>query len=79
MVGEEIPIAAQVVSLVEMYDLLTISHVYMRAHSHYEAIRMIKDGHCGVFSPKLMECFEAAAEELEELAGNEEVKDGSKS
>lgn len=40
--GEEIPIAAQVVSIVDAYDALTSKRVYKEAYSHEEALKMIQ-------------------------------------
>ena len=55
--GEEIPIAAQVVSIVDAYDALTSKRVYKEAYSHEEALKMIQKGKCGVFYPLLIECL----------------------
>lgn len=55
--GDEIPIAAQIVSLADVYDALTSPRVYKRAFSHDEAIKMILNGECGVFNPLLVECL----------------------
>ncbi len=48
--GEEIPIAAQVVSIVDVYDALTSPRVYKKAYSHEKAMQMILTGECGDFS-----------------------------
>lgn len=53
--GEDIPIAAQVVSLADVYDALTSERCYKKAYSHETAIRMIMDGECGAFNPLLLE------------------------
>ncbi len=58
--GEEIPIWAQVVSIVDVYDALVSKRVYKAAYAVEEAVRMIKDGECGIFSPKILDCFEMA-------------------
>lgn len=58
--GEEIPISAQIVSLVDVYDALVSKRIYKEAYTHEFAVQMIKDGECGAFSPKIMECFELA-------------------
>ena len=42
--GEEIPISAQVVSIVDVYDALTSERCYKKAFDHDTAIRMILDG-----------------------------------
>ena len=55
--GDEIPIAAQVVSVADVYDALTSVRVYKDAIPHEEAIKMILDGKCGTFSPLLLDCL----------------------
>lgn len=64
--GEEIPLSAQLVSLADAYDGLTGERVYKDAVPAEEAYNMILRGDCGIFSPKLMECFRSAKKELEE-------------
>lgn len=66
--GDEIPICAQVVGLVDAYDALTTDRVYKKAIPYLEASNMIINGECGAFSPKLIECFKHVRGSLEELA-----------
>ncbi len=55
--GDGISIAAQVVSIVDVYDALVSVRVYKKAFTPDEAVNMIKNGECGVFNPKLIACF----------------------
>lgn len=55
--GDDIPIAAQVVSVADVYDALTSVRVYKDAIPHQEAIQMILDGKCGAFNPLLLDCL----------------------
>ena len=55
--GEAIPISAQVVSLVDVYDALTSDRVYKKAFSHEKAMHMILNGDCGAFNPLLIDCL----------------------
>ena len=55
--GDDIPISAQVVSLVDVYDALTSDRVYKNAIPHDEAMQMILNGECGVFNPLLISCL----------------------
>lgn len=55
--GDEISIAAQIVSLVDVYDALTSKRVYKVAYDSDKAYQMIRNGHSGVFSPKLLKAF----------------------
>lgn len=62
--GEDIPIWAQVVSIVDVYDALVSKRVYKDAYAGDEAVRMIHDGECGTFSPKIIDCFDRAKQDL---------------
>ncbi|WP_455721552.1 diguanylate cyclase domain-containing protein [Agathobacter sp.] len=55
--GDEIPIAAQVVSVADVYDALTSERVYKKAFSHEKAMEMILNGECGQFNPILLKCL----------------------
>lgn len=66
--GEEIPIAAQIVSVADVYDALVTERVYKGAYTKDEAFHMIVNGECGVFSPKLLECFRHVRKDFETLA-----------
>lgn len=67
LAGEDIPLSAQVVSIADVYDALVEDRVYKDAFSHEEAIRMICEGECGEFSPRLIECVKAAADEFNQV------------
>lgn len=69
--GDEIPIAAQVVALADVYDALTSERCYKKAYSHKEALNMILEGQCGAFNPTLLLCLQEIADTLEsELTDN---------
>lgn len=68
LVGDNIPIEAQLVSIADVYDALVSDRVYKAAIDKEKAFHMILMGECGVFSPKLMECFREAKDEFEKLA-----------
>lgn len=62
--GEEIPIAAQLVSVADVFDALTSKRVYKDAYSLDEAYNMILKGECGQFSSKLLDCFKNTKDSL---------------
>ena len=64
LVGDEIPIAAQVVSMADVYDALTSERVYKKAFSHEKAMEMILNGECGTFHPLLLECLQEIVGEI---------------
>ena len=68
--GDEIPVAAQIVSIADIYDALTTKRVYKDAYTPEEAFRMILDGKCGAFSDKMMGCFRRCREKFEAHAEN---------
>ena len=67
LVGDEIPIAAQVVALADVYDALTSPRVYKNAIDHDTAVQMILDNQCGVFNPLLMDCLKENSESIRGL------------
>ena len=71
--GEEIPIAAQVVALADVYDALTSERCYKKAFDHDTAVRMILNGECGTFNPLLMECLTEVADELHRALTDKEA------
>ena len=64
LVGDEIPIWAQIVSVVDVYDALVSPRVYKEPFPIDKAFDMIYDGECGAFSPKVLECLGAAREDI---------------
>lgn len=76
LVGDQIPISAQVVSIADVYDALTSERCYKKAYSHEQAMQMIIDGQCGVFNPLLLECLCDISEEMKaSLFENENYAD----
>ena len=69
--GEEIPISAQVVSIVDVYDALTSERCYKKAFDHDTAIQMILDGQCGQFNPLLLKCLKELSLQLSKMSGKE--------
>ncbi len=65
--GDEISIAAQIVSLVDVYDALTSKRVYKMAYEPDRAYQMILNGHSGTFSPKLLKAFAEVKPSFEHL------------
>ena len=80
LVGDEIPIAAQIVALADAYDALTSERVYKPPFTHEKAVEMIVGGECGAFNPLLLECLSMYAAELRDAliksaAGQETQRD----
>ena len=68
LAGDAIPICAQVVGIADAYDALTTERVYKPAVECGQAVNMILNGECGVFSPRLLECFKRVRNAFADLA-----------
>ena len=68
--GDDIPIAAQLVSLADVYDALTSERCYKKAYPHDMTVSMILRGECGKFNPVLIECFKNLADDIPERLSN---------
>ncbi|MFT5697482.1 MAG: PAS domain S-box-containing protein [Desulforhopalus sp.] len=55
--GEDIPFAARVVSLADVYDALTSTRVYKAAYNHEEAKELILKERGGQFDPTIVDAF----------------------
>ena len=71
LIGEQIPIAAQIVALADVYDALTSERCYKKAFDHETAIHMILNGECGAFNPLLLECLLDTAPQLRIATGRD--------
>lgn len=78
LVGDEIPISAQVVSLADVYDALISERCYKKAYTYGEALTMILEGQCGTFNPILLQCLletaDAVKAELRDISLEQEDK-----
>lgn len=68
LVGNEIPIAAQIVSVADVYDALVSKRCYKEAFAKREAFKMIMDGECGEFNPDILDCLRARIDDFERCA-----------
>lgn len=64
LVGDQIPLSAQIVSVVDVYDALVSERVYKGVYGNSLAYQMILGGECGQFSPDVLECFQLAKEDF---------------
>ncbi len=67
--GEEIPLSARIMALVDVYDALTSDRCYKKALPPEEAFRIIREEAGAHFDPKLAQVFLAHRAEFEENAG----------
>lgn len=64
LMGDEIPLSAQIVAIADVYDALISPRVYKKSFTADEAYNMIMNGECGQFPPNILKCFEFAKEEF---------------
>ena len=57
---------------------MTSERCYKKAYSHDKAVEMILNGECGVFNPKLVECFVEIQNVLQEELCNVKYRDEQK-
>ena len=70
LVGDEIPISAQIVSIADVYDALINERVYKGAFSKETAFNMMMNGECGTFSPKLLDTLKKVRPQFEDVSAN---------
>lgn len=75
--GEENSIGAQLTAIADVYDALVSDRVYKSAYPVDKAYEMIKNGECGVFSPKLLACFEFARPDMEALVNQTKAEEAA--
>ena len=76
LVEDEIPLSAQIVSIVDVYDALVSERVYKKAFRKDEAYNMITAGECGRFSAKMIACFEKARKQMEDFVDDDKKTGG---
>lgn len=54
---DQIPVAARIVSLADVYDALRMKRIYKPSFSHTQAINIIKKGKGSHFDPNIIDCF----------------------
>ena len=77
LAGDNIPIAAQVVSVADAYDALTNERSYKEAFSHDTALAMLHNGECGSFNPLLLACMDELSDTLRQGVEKKPVGQGT--
>lgn len=76
--GNDIPFAAQIVSVADVYDALVSWRCYKDPIPHEKAVEMINNNECGVFNPELLDVFNRISGKLKEhyIALNKAMNQG---
>lgn len=64
--GEEIPLAARIMSVVDVYDALTSKRPYKEPFSHEKSMAIIVEGRGTQFDPKLVDIFVDISDKIKE-------------
>lgn len=68
LAGEEIPLAARIVAIADVYDALTTKRVYKDAITHEQSVRIIRAGRGTQFDPQIVAAFDECADEFKRLS-----------
>ncbi|EKO3487649.1 two-component system response regulator [Vibrio fluvialis] len=66
--GTDIPLAARLMAIADVYDALISKRVYKPAFTHQDAVQLILDGKGTHFDPDIVDVFVDIADELYEVA-----------
>lgn len=61
LAGEQIPLVARILTVADVYDALTSVRSYKRAHSHDEAMAILRSDVGAMFDPRVFAWFEEVA------------------
>ena len=65
--GDQIPLAARIIALVDAYDAITSHRRYSAARSHEEAFEIVRAESGRHFDPDIVEAFQRCAEHFDEI------------
>jgi HD-GYP domain-containing protein (c-di-GMP phosphodiesterase class II) len=69
LAGEDIPLAARIVAIADVYDALSVRRVYKDAYPHEICVEKIRRETGRQFDPDLIDVFLSIAPQIEEIAG----------
>jgi len=67
LAGNDIPLAARLVSVCDVYDALRSRRIYRPALSHHAALQVMNDAAGGQFDPALLQVFTHCADQFEKI------------
>lgn len=66
--GERIPVAARLMAVADMYDSLITRRIYKTAHSHAQAVDILRAGRGTDFDPDIIDAFLALQNDFQAIA-----------
>ena len=73
LVGEQIPLAARIIAVADVYDALSVRRVYKEPFRHEKCVRIIREGAGTQFDPSIVEVFLEIEDDFRKCA--EEMSD----
>ena len=67
MIGADIPLAARIVAICDVYDAMALRRVYKPVLSHAATLQMITENSPGHFDPVLLQAFQRCAPRFNEI------------
>jgi putative two-component system response regulator len=68
LAGERIPLSARLMAIADVYDALISQRVYKAAHTHEEAVAILRDGRGTHFDPDILDAFIELQDEFRAIA-----------
>ena len=68
LAGSEIPVAARLMAIADVYDALISERVYKKAFTHDDAVNLIRSGHGTHFDPDVCDAFNDLSDQFREIA-----------
>ena len=68
LAGNEIPVAARLMAIADVYDALISERVYKKAFSHDDAVDLIRSGRGSHFDPEVNDAFVALSDRFRAIA-----------
>lgn len=75
LAGEQIPLAARIISVVDVYDALSVRRVYKEPFGHEKCVQLIREGAGSQFDPQIVDVFLEIEADFHQLA--REMSDSS--
>ena len=67
LAGADIPLAARIAAIADVYDALRSRRSHRPAFAHPVAVRIMVEGSVGQFDPQLLRCFQSVAAQFERI------------
>ena len=68
MKGNEIPLAARIIAVVDVYDALSVRRVYKEPYCHETCVNIIREGAGTQFDPRIVEVFLKIESDFQQFA-----------